>query len=40
MKEQISNAVEFLKRTDVHGCITGSCLLGYFEGQDVMFFIQ
>jgi hypothetical protein len=39
MKEQISNAVEFLKESDVHGCITGSCLLGYFEGQDVDVFL-
>jgi hypothetical protein len=38
MKEQISNAVEFLK-VNVHGCITGSCLLGYFEGQDVDVFL-
>ena len=39
MKEQISNVIDFLKGTDVAGCITGSCLLGYFEGQDVDVFL-
>lgn len=35
MKEQINNAIEWLKKQDVDACITGSALLGYFEGQDV-----
>lgn len=37
MKEQIENAISFLKESDVDGCITGSCLLGYFpeSTQDV-----
>ena len=39
MKEQISNVIDFLKGSDVNGCITGSCLLGYFEGQDVDVFL-
>jgi hypothetical protein len=38
MKEQIENAVNMLKQQDVDGCITGSCLLDYFEGQDVDLF--
>ena len=39
MKEQIDKAIEFLKEQDVDGCITGSCLLEYFEGQDVDLFL-
>lgn len=35
MKEQINKAIEFIKEQDVDACITGSCLLDYFEGQDV-----
>lgn len=35
MKKQIQAAIEFIKTLDVSGCITGSCLLEYFEGQDV-----
>lgn len=35
MKEQINNAIEFLKNQDFKGCITGSCLLDYFPGQDI-----
>jgi len=38
MKEQIDNAIELLKKQDIEGCITGSCLLDYFEGQDVDLF--
>lgn len=39
MKEQINNAIEWLKTQDVRGCITGSCLLDYFEGQDIDVFV-
>ncbi len=39
MKEQISNAVEWLKEQPIKGCITGSALLEYFEGQDVDIFV-
>ena len=39
MKEQIDNLIEWVKQQDVKGCITGSCLLGYFEGQDVDVFL-
>lgn len=39
MKEQIEKAIEFLKQQEVDGCITGSCLLDYFEGQDVDVFL-
>jgi hypothetical protein len=35
MKEQINNAIELLKKQDINACITGSCLLDYFEGQDI-----
>lgn len=39
MKEQINDAIEWLKLQNVDGCITGSCLLDYFEGQDVDVFV-
>lgn len=39
MKEHIDNALKILKEQDVEGCITGSCLLDYFEGQDVDVFM-
>jgi len=39
MKTQINNAIELLKKQDINGCITGSCLLDYFEGQDVDLFV-
>lgn len=35
MKEQIDNAIKWLKEQPIKGCITGSCLLDYFEGQDI-----
>ena len=35
MKEHIDSAIAFLKEQPIKGCITGSCLLGYFEGQDI-----
>lgn len=35
MKEQINEAIEWLKSQDIRGCITGSCLLDYFPGQDI-----
>lgn len=35
MKEQINEAINWLKEQDIRGCITGSCLLDYFEGQDI-----
>ena len=38
MKEQITAAIEWLKLQPVKGCITGSALLDYFEGQDVDIF--
>lgn len=38
MKEHVDNAVQWLKDRKFRGCITGSCLLDYFEGQDVDFF--
>jgi len=39
MKEHIDNAIEILKKQEVNGCITGSCLLDYFEGQDIDVFM-
>jgi len=39
MKEHINSAIELLKKQDVNGCITGSCLLGEFEGQDIDIFV-
>lgn len=35
MKKQINNAIEIIKKQEIDGCITGSCLLDYFEGQDI-----
>ena len=35
MKEQINNALTFLKEQDIDACITGSVMLDYFEGQDI-----
>lgn len=41
MKQQLDDVIEIIKKIDVEGCITGSCLLGYFpEGkQDVDVFL-
>lgn len=39
MKEQINNVIEWIKDQPIKGCITGSCLLEYFENQDVDIFI-
>jgi glycerol-3-phosphate cytidylyltransferase-like family protein len=39
MKEQINAAIEWLKKQPIKGCVTGSCLLDYYEGQDVDIFV-
>jgi hypothetical protein len=39
MKEQINSAIEILKEQKINGCITGSALLEYFEGQDIDLFV-
>ncbi len=39
MKEHIDYVIEYLKKQPIKGCITGSCLLGYFENQDVDLFV-
>lgn len=39
MKEQISDVIEFLKEQPIQGCITGSCLLDYFDHQDIDIFV-
>jgi hypothetical protein len=33
MKEQIENAITYLKNKNIRGCITGSALLGYFPDE-------
>lgn len=38
MKEQVDLAIEWIKEQPIKGCITGSCLLDYFEGQDIDIF--
>jgi len=35
MKEQINNAIKWVKEQPIRGCITGSCLLDYFPDQDI-----
>ena len=39
MKKQINNAIDWIKEQPIKGCITGSCLLDYFEGQDIDVFV-
>jgi hypothetical protein len=39
MVEQIKNAIEIIKKQDIDGCITGSCLLDYYPGQDIDIFV-
>lgn len=39
MQEQIKNAISWIKEQPIDGCITGSCLLDYFEGQDIDVFV-
>lgn len=39
MKSHIEDAITILKNLEINGCITGSCLLDYFEGQDVDLFV-
>ena len=38
METQMEDAIAFLKEQDINGCITGSCMLKYFEGADVDIF--
>lgn len=41
MKKQFEDALEYAKTIEIEGCITGSCLLGFFEeekGQDIDIF--
>lgn len=38
MKEHTDNIIKWIKEKKIKGCITGSCLLDYFEGADVDFF--
>ena len=39
MKKQIDASIEWIKKQPINGCITGSCLLDYFEGQDIDVFV-
>ena len=39
MQKQIEEAISWIKNQNVRGCITGSCLLDYFEGQDIDVFL-
>lgn len=39
MKELIEQAIDWIKQQPINGCITGSCLLDYFEGQDIDVFV-
>ena len=39
MKEIVNEAVNWIKEQDIKGCITGSALLDYFEGQDIDVFV-
>jgi len=39
MKEHIDYVVDYLKKLPIKGCITGSCLLDYFDDQDVDLFV-
>lgn len=39
MEEQIKEVIELIKKMPVDGCISGSCLLEYFEGSDIDVFV-
>jgi len=39
MKQQVENLKNWFIDQPIKGCITGSCLLDYFEGQDVDLFV-
>ena len=39
MKKNIDDAISWIKKQDIRGCITGSCMLGYFENQDIDVFV-
>lgn len=39
MEKNINQILEFLKAQPIQGCITGSTMLGVFEGQDVDLFV-
>ena len=38
MREHIDNAINILKKQEISGCITGSVMLDYFDGQDIDLF--
>lgn len=39
MRKQIEEVIEIIKKQPIDGCISGSCLLGDFEGSDVDVFV-
>jgi len=39
MEEQQQNLINYIKTLEIRGCITGSCLLGFFEKSDVDIFM-
>lgn len=39
MKEQVENAIKWIKEQPIQGTITGSCLLDYFPGADIDVFV-
>lgn len=39
MKQNIDNAIEWLKEQPVKGCVTGSTMIGYWEGADIDIFV-
>ncbi len=39
MKKIIDSAISWISEQEVDGCITGSCLLDYYEGQDIDVFV-
>ena len=39
MKKHIKKVVKWIKEQPIQGCITGSCMIGYFDNQDVDVFV-
>ena len=39
MKKHIKKVVKWIKEQPIKGCITGSCMIGYFDNQDVDVFV-
>ena len=39
MKKHIKKVIKWIKEQPIKGCITGSCMIGYFDNQDVDIFV-